>query len=53
MFFVENTKFHIFREQKRVIICIFRLRPCSGGVNLENWTIFFDHLIFEKYEPVP
>ena len=25
---------------KRVLICIFGLRPCSGGVNLENWTIF-------------
>ena len=25
---------------KNILICIFGLHPCSGGVNLENWTIF-------------
>ena len=25
---------------KNVLICIFEIHPCSGGVNLENWTIF-------------
>ena len=34
---------------KNVFIYIFGIRPCSGGVNLENW--IFDHLNFEKYEP--
>ena len=24
----------------RVLISIFGIRPCSGGVNLENWTTF-------------
>ena len=25
---------------KNVLICIFGIHPRSGGVNLENWTIF-------------
>ena len=25
---------------KKWLICIFGLRPCSGGVISENWTIF-------------
>ena len=38
---------------KNVFIYIFGIRPCSGGVNLENWICvgFFDHLNFGKYEP--
>ena len=31
---------HHFNETKKWLICIFGLRPCSGGVISENWTIF-------------